>query len=292
MLNWLFGKKPSGQSKTGIYKVDNRALVELEESPGNGSVNSIIEYLGFDTSQVHTVFTFDSPLIEIIGFKVFTEKPVFAVAKNKARRVDLGSLNKEIKGIDWRYEYSSHTVEDTLTEGIERESFSIDFLSSVLLLKHEGDDLYQAPKIGLYLKFENGLLKSFTSSDWSNSASKWLKDFNSDMFEDMLSEAMQYHRNEIEAMEEVNLQCESLRGIPQAIQNEFIYLHEKVNGNINFFNLLAAHYNLLDGERIKIDDFKTVNKGRFVAIEENIVKVDQFAFRFDTDGFLLDAKTN
>jgi len=50
----------------------------------------------------------------------------------------------------------------------------------------------------------------------------------------MLSEAMQYHRNEIEAMEEVNLQCESLRGIPQAIQNEFIYLHEKVNGNINF----------------------------------------------------------
>ncbi|WP_339869375.1 hypothetical protein [uncultured Algoriphagus sp.] len=286
MLNWLFGKKPAGQGKTGIYKVDNGVIVDLEESPGNGSINAIIEYLGFDTSQVHTIFTFDSPVIEIIGFKIFTQEPVFTLAKNKATRVDFRSLIKEIKGIDWEYEYSSHTVEDALSEGIERESFTFDFLNSVLLLKREGDDLYQAPKFGLYLKFENGLLKSFTSSDWSNSASKWLKGINNTMFEGMLSEAMQYHRNEIEAMEEVNLQCEALRGIPQAIQNEFIYLHEKLNGNINFFNLLAAHYNLLAGERIKIDDFKTVNKGRYVAIDETTLKAGQFVFQFDSNGFL------
>lgn len=43
MLNWLFGKKPSGQGKTGIYKVDNRVLVELEESPGNGSIGGLFK---------------------------------------------------------------------------------------------------------------------------------------------------------------------------------------------------------------------------------------------------------
>lgn len=43
--------------------MDNGSLVELEGSPANGSINAIIEYLGFDTSQVHKVFTFDSPMI-------------------------------------------------------------------------------------------------------------------------------------------------------------------------------------------------------------------------------------
>ncbi len=290
MLNWLLGKKSSGHGKTGIYKVDNRALVELEESPGNGSISSIIEHLGFDISQIHTVFTFDSLLINTIGVKIFTQEPVFVLAKNKEKKVDFNSMSKEVKEIDWRFEYSSHTVEEILTEGIERESLTFDFLNSCLSLKDEGYDLYNAPKIGLYLKFENGLLKSFTSSDWSNSASKWLKSVNSQMFNNMLSEAKQFHKNEIEAMEEVNLQSEALRGIPQAIQNEYIYLHEKVNGNINFFNLLSAHYKFINGERIKLDDFKSVNKGRFQIIEENMLKSGQFVFQFDSDGFLIDSR--
>lgn len=52
MLNRLFGKRPLKRAETGIYKVENGVLVELEDSPGNGSINSINEYLGYDISQV------------------------------------------------------------------------------------------------------------------------------------------------------------------------------------------------------------------------------------------------
>lgn len=137
------------------------------------------------------------------------------------------------------------------------------------------------------MNFDNGYLESYTSSDWTNSASKWLKDANEQLFDNMLSEAIRFHRNEIEAMEEVNLICEALQGIPYAMQNEFINLHRKPNGNINFFNLLAAHYNSFNGERIKIDEFQTVNKGRFISIDDRSFEVDKFMYQFDSDGLLL-----
>lgn len=290
MLNRLFGKRPLKRAETGIYKVENGVLVELEDSPGNGSINSIIEYLGYDISQVHTVITFDSLLIDTIGVKIFTQEPVFVFAKDKKKKVSFKNVAKELRTIDWGFEYSSHTIEEILNDGIERESLTVDFLSSCLSLKNDGDNLYNAPEIGLYLKFEKGKLIGFASSDWSTSASKWLKSINKKMFHGMFTEAMRYHRNEIEAMEEVNLQCEALMGIPNAMENEFLNLHKKANGNFNFFNLLAVHYNLFNGERIKIDDFKTVNEGRFKVIGYNKFKTDLFVFQFDSNGHLLESK--
>ena len=291
MFKNLFGKKSndSGSNQTGFYKVDGNKLIELEERPGIGSINDTIEYLGYDTTQIHTVNTFDSTTIEVIGVKIFTKDPVFVWAKEKNTRLDFKSLTRELKNTDWSFEYSSHTIEDILTDGIEVRSLTFEYLSSILQLKKESDNLFHAPSINLYLNFSDGYLESYTSSDWTNAASKWVKDANEELFDNMLSEAIRFHRNEIEAMEEVNLVCEALQGIPNATQNEFISLHRKPNGNISFFNLLAVHYNSFEGERIKIDEFKTVNKGRFVAIEEHAFEVDQFIFHFDTEGFLTDS---
>jgi hypothetical protein len=288
MFKGLFGKKSNnfGNGKTGIYRIEEKILTELLEQPGNGSINHIIQKIGFDPTQIHTIHAFDSSIIEVIGVKIFTQEPVFVLGKNKNSKIDLKTLTRELKNIDWSFEYSSHIVEDILTEGIKKHTLSFEYLNTVLKLQKESNSLYNAPFIGLYLNFKDNYLESYTSSDWSNAASKWLIDANKLIFDNMLSEAMQFHRNEIEAMEEVNMQCEALQRIPHAIKNEFIPLHRKPNGNINFYNLLAAHYNDFDNESIQIEEFKTVNKGRFIMRNELALEVDGFIFQFDSNGLL------
>ncbi|MDY0103765.1 MAG: hypothetical protein RBS07_12595, partial [Lentimicrobium sp.] len=86
MFNRLFRINAS-KNKTGIYFVEGNKLTELEESPGNGSINSIIEILGYEIPQIHTIFTFDSKNIECIGVKVFSKEPIFVLAKKKNSQI-------------------------------------------------------------------------------------------------------------------------------------------------------------------------------------------------------------
>ncbi|MHA8061183.1 hypothetical protein PQG22_07890 [Aquirufa beregesia] len=282
MFNKLFGKK-SQEYKTGIFKLEGDRLVEFDNLPGDGSINSIIISCGYELSQVHIVLTFDSKVIEFIGFKIFSKEVVFAKVKQEKDNLDLKVLKREIAKIDWDYEYSSHTVLDILNNGIEANSLSFEFLSSVLELKKDGDSLYQSPQLELYLNFRTGKLENFTSLNWLNADSQWLKKINNGMFDAILNEAFQYHFSEIEAMEEVNLQCLAIRKIPNAINNEFIPLHIKPNRNINFYNLFVTHYD----SNIYVDEFKIVNKGRFISRNEITLEVDKFVFQFDSNGFLI-----
>ncbi|OMP75682.1 MULTISPECIES: hypothetical protein [unclassified Chitinophaga] len=102
----------------------------------------------------------------------------------------------------------------------------------------------------------------------------------------MLKEAKLYHRNDLEAFEEVNLQCDALQKIPHAIKNHFIPLHVKSNGNINFYNLLAAHY----PSNTKIEEFKIVNKGRYSCNKPHEFEIDRFTLQFDVAGHLIKAQ--
>jgi hypothetical protein len=174
MLNWLLGTKTSNKGKSGIYKVVGDDLLELMHCSGDGSINSIIEHLGFDVSQIHVVFTFDSPVIQLIGVKIFTKEPVFVLGQSKYAAVDFRTVTKELRLVNWDFEYSRRIVDESLTEGITRKTFTLDFLKKVLELKKENSTIYKAPKIGVYLSFEDGLLKSFTSTEWVHSP-KWLK---------------------------------------------------------------------------------------------------------------------
>lgn len=286
MLDWTF--KGNAGARTGIYRFSDGRLIELDEEPGNGSVNSIIEELGFSLSQVHPIYTFDSEVIECIGFKIFTKQAVFVLAKENSSGLTTNVVDQEIKRIDWDSEYSSLNVEAILNEGIDSKSLNYDFLSSITQLVKDVNNVYHAPSLGLYLNFENELLDSFASAEWSNSASRWLKDLNESMFSKILSEAKKYHDNEMEAMEEVNLQCDSLLEMPQALKNEFIPLHMKLTGNINFYNLLAVHYNF----EIPIQEFKIVNKGRFILKDENKFEVDGFYYQFGSNGKLTAASSS
>ena len=46
MFKNIFSQK-SGKSKTGFYKIESNRLIGIDEISGNDSINSVIEYLGY-----------------------------------------------------------------------------------------------------------------------------------------------------------------------------------------------------------------------------------------------------
>jgi uncharacterized protein (UPF0335 family) len=208
---------------------------------------------------------------------------VFILAKTHETKLSFSDVQKEVKQIDWGFEYSSLNIEDILQDGIDSENFDLKFLESVVNLRKDNENIYKSEQLGLYLNFENGILTAFTSTGWDNSATKWLADLNPIMIRKMIDEAKQYHQNEMDSMEEVNKQAKSLLGIPHAANNEFIPLHTKATGNVSFYNLLLTHY---PNQQCNIDEFLFMNKGRFRKINNNTIEVANFIYSFNTLGEL------
>ena len=281
MFKDFFGNNQS-VSKTGFFKVDKDKLIAINEIPGNGSINSCIESLGFATNQIRTVNTFSSDKTDCLGFKALSKQLVFVLAKKQETKLSYSDVQKELKQIDWNYEYSSLNIEDILQDGIDFENFDLTFLKSVVDLKEDGENIFKSEQLGLYLQFENGILKAFTSTGWDNSATKWLADLNPVMIRKMTEEARQYQQNDMDTMDEVNRQAKSILGIPHAMKNEFIHLHSKSNGNVNFYNLLITHYS----KDCNVDDFLFMNKGRFRKINANTIEVGHFIYSFNEFGQL------
>lgn len=282
MFKNIFGSNESA-SKTGFFKVDNNKLIGINEFPGNGSINSCIESLGFPTNHIRTIITFNSDKIDCLGFKTLSKQLVFVLAKTRETNLSYSEVQKEIKKIDWSNEYSSLNIEDILQNGIDMENLDLNFIKSVINLREDGENIFTCEQLGLYLQFENDILIAFTSTGWDNSATKLLANLNPMMIRKMTEEAKQYHQNDIDTMEEVNKQAKSLLGIPHAVNNEFIPLHTKTNGNVNFYNLLVTHYT---SQECKVDEFLFMNKGRFRKINNNTIEVANFIYSFNSLGQL------
>ncbi|SFB80887.1 hypothetical protein SAMN04487891_102457 [Flagellimonas taeanensis] len=276
MFKNLLSKKEF-TSRTGFFKVENNGLIEINRLNGNGSINNCIEAIGFPTNHIYTISTFDSDKISCLGFITLTRDLQFVLVKSPQIKISFSDVLNAKNSIDWEFEYSDLNVEDILQDGIDSENFDMDFVKSILDLSEEGGNLYQSKKYGLYLQFENGILKAYTSSEWDSSSTKWLKDINQEMVGKMILEAKQFHRNEIEAMEEVNGQTKALMNVPQAMNNEFLPLHTNKYGNINFYNLVIAHYTQKCGQ----DNFLFMNKGRYKRISEHIFQVGNLLYEFD-----------
>lgn len=276
MFKYLFSKKEFN-STTGFFKVDNNNLIEIEKLKGNGSINDCVETIGFPKNHIYTIHTFDSKKISCLGFTTLTKKLQYVLAESPETKISFSDVLDAKKSIDWDFEYSNLNVEDILQEGIELENFSLEFLKSIMDLSQIEENLYKSAKLGLYFQFENDILKAFASSGWENSSTKWLKDINPGMVKKMVQEAKRFHRNEIEAMEEVNGQTKALMNIPEVLKNAHIPLHTKNNGNINFYNLVIAHYT----RDCKQDEFLFMNKGRFKKINEQNFEIGNFNYEFD-----------
>lgn len=270
--------------KTGIYKVEGKNLIEIEQTPGNGSINSIIDYLGYPRNHIKTVHTFDSNRFDCLGFKSLSKELVFVLTKDKETIPSFSDVSKEINKIDWDFEYSSHDVEDILNDGIDAKNLGVIFLTTVISdFQFIDNKTYKSNKLGLLFFFEDNILTDFCSSGFDNASTKWLKKWNPSMYKRMLKEAKLYHENEQDAMREMNILSDSLRGIPQAIRNEFIHLHKKKNKNINFYNLLITHYS----QDCTLDEFIFINKGRYKKIDVNSFEVGYFIYEFDDKNKLI-----
>lgn len=101
-------------SNTGVFIVDGRSLRPLDEMPKENSINSISESLGYFTDQVHVVPTFESSIIEFIGFKRRTKQPIFVGTKDKDTPLSYPDVSDEIEQIDWAFQNRQFDFEDNL----------------------------------------------------------------------------------------------------------------------------------------------------------------------------------
>lgn len=284
LFNNLF-RNESKQSKTGIFVLKTGDLVELDQLPGGGSFNDITNSLGYNNSEIHTVLLFDSKNIEAIGVKVFTQEVVFAVSKNN-KNLTLPQLNSELRNVDWGFEYDSNRIEEILNEAIDEKSLTLNFLNSVLALIPQSESIYSSRKLDLLLHFENGTLIKYSSPDGYNSAAKWLRNLNGSLFNDLYSEAINNQKTELDAIFEVNNQCDALQSIPDATQNPYMDLHLNSKGIPNFYNLWVAHYL----PKITIGDFMSMNRNRYKRLSNREIVVNEITYNFDEDGYLIDSQ--
>lgn len=281
----MFGKMfppKKFNSPSGFFKVEKDKFIPLDELPGNGSINDAKLSTGYPINHVHTIHSFNASKIEFLGVKLFTREPLMVFLKDKNLDISKDELDKAISQVDWDFEYGSLEVEDMLDAGITQENLSLDFLQSVLVLTKEDENLYKCNQFKLFLQFEGNLLKHFTSSDLESTSTKWLKNINPQMVQDILAEAMAYHGNEFGAKEELNKQTDALRDTPQAINNPYLHLHRTSRNNISFYNILITHY----GQPCTLQEFLFMNKGRYQDTGNNTYKVGRFIYAFNEDGEL------
>lgn len=275
----LFVNNPK-ESKSGVFVLQRDDLIELDVLPGSGSFNDIAKSLGYNNSQIHTIITFDSKNIEAIGLKVFTQEVVFAVSKSN-RSISLFQLNSELRNVDWGFEYDSNRIEEILNEAIEEKSLTFEYLSSILSLIPQSDSVYSSNKLNLLLHFKDGILFKYSYIDGFNSASRWLRNLNHLLFNELYAEASRNQDTELDAIFEVNNQCDALQSIPNATQNEFMDLHINSSGVPNFYNLWVAHYT----PNINMEDFVKMNKNRYHKLSNTEVVVEDFKYSFDENGY-------
>lgn len=81
----------------------------------------------------------------------------------------------------------------------------------------------------------------------------------------------------------INAIVEFLGYKPEQVHTvSFVPLHTDLSGNVNFYNLIVAHYS----ERITIDEFRSVNKGRYIGLDDRSLKCGHFTYYFDNDGYI------
>jgi len=274
----LFKRKPKEPS-SGLFISEGENFVELKDETSKKSVNGIVEDLGYNKDQVHTILTFGMKNINWVGVIVFTKQIVFIQTEQTVHSISSSLKREIIKSIDWEFEYSSYNIEEILSSAIENRSFTANFLSNVFNVSLEPDSIITVDRLGYTLIFDNNLLVDFISADGLNKSAKTIQNLNEETLSSILLEAETYHNDISEALREVNIQADAWASTPQGYKNENIDLHISDMGNPNFFNLLLTHYNSL----CNLEDFVTVNKGRMKRLDNNTYKVGTYIYLFENN---------
>jgi len=98
-------------SPTGVFTVNDKNLIPLNELQGIGSISDIAENLGY--SKWHTIITFESKKFECIVFKRRTKEPIIIFAKDKSQSLQYSDVIKIIQKIDWDFQWRQLDFEDS-----------------------------------------------------------------------------------------------------------------------------------------------------------------------------------
>lgn len=91
-------------SKSGLYIIDEKGLSPLHVLPGNGSINHVVEMLGYPKSEVATVISHQLQLAEMMCVEKVSLRPLFFIMKDKSRVVSMNDLKREYNSIDWDFQ--------------------------------------------------------------------------------------------------------------------------------------------------------------------------------------------
>ncbi|MDF7815439.1 hypothetical protein [Hymenobacter sp. YC55] len=240
----LSGKTPEGKS-SGIFVPDKSCFIELKNGPEGASINAISQHLRYHSDQVYTYLGDHDTNSDIrcIVYELFSKNIVFISTKDTVRTIDLNKLTHFTRNLGDSM-FDSYSVHSSLTDGIENQSLTSNFISKVLALENiEPNGIFYADKLGLYLYFTNGLLTDFQSSDGLTHWAKRWKQLNPRIIAMIEDEAKRYWKDDHkQVLNEINVQSDALAKIPQAVDNEFIPLHTNSIGVVNFHMLLVSHY--------------------------------------------------
>jgi len=287
----FFKKNKENRLSTGFFVPSESGFVESSEFE-NLSINQMAEKMGYHPDMVHHFLVSYNQTDEIqsILLEVFTKNIILVITSKNVLSLSESKVNRLIDVKGWNDLYDSFTIKDILEEAINNESFTIDYLQRVLELPDKDVDVF-SKKLGYYLYFNEGILCDFQTADGLN---EWAKDWkinNKKVFEGYEKEAKIYWGDDtLKITQEINAQADAWANFPgRPSENPFVHLHKTDCGNINFVNLLVAHY----GKEISLREFKALNHGRHqttaVIGNEITLKVGRFLYEFN-DGIFVDAE--
>ena len=266
----------------------------VENITGNGSINSVCEYLGYAIAPSDT-YTFwndydENSKIQYVALELFSRNVAYIATKSHVNSIDKKSVYHFLDNLTDKEVYDSYTVEDKLKEAIEAKSFTIDFLAKSLDLDTAEDNgIYYSDKLGMYLYFTNGILTDYQGADGLGIWAKTWKQVRPDLLEQYQRVATYYWGENLKAaLNEINTQATAWASTPEAMGNKFVGLHTDNFGSVNFEMLLVCHYN----REISLHNFLIINHGRYEKISKenhNIsnYKLGFFLYSFDEIGNLI-----
>lgn len=276
------------RTSTGIFKPSGNGFKEYKGETGNGSVNDVTKWLGYNPDQVYCTFDSDpKKQINFIVFEIFTRNIVCISTNTNVTYLTEKDIKRYLANFSVTKEFTTLRISDDLTTGIENGSLPIDFLARILQLNNSSrNGMFYSERIKTYLYFTEGLLTDFHIDDGLFPAAKHVQEVNKTVFNWISEIAYKYWpQDSFQAKKEINIQCEAWSTIPNAFGNEYIPLHRTENGGANLHMIKVCHY----GHPITIEQFKEINHGRYSLINHNqqTRRVDfvcgNFKYQFDMD---------
>ena len=277
---------------TGVFVPLKGAYVMDPNAPASASFNEIGEYFGYHPDQLYFYLgNYDvGDDIYGVGYEYLTDKIIFVSTKSHVHDLSNSKVKEYTKGFDQEIEYDRPAVTEHLKEAVQNKSFTSQFVSRFLNVPIDDDSIIDAPLIGMYLYFNNGVLTDFQSSDGFNEWAKHLRQLNPKWMKAFERVAQKYWGNDVRRIiQELNLQASAYADLHDGLKNPYLQLHEAEEGTFNFRMLLVTHYS----SPLALDQFKTINHGRYENIQDKVDSglqkyiVGKFLYEFDVDGALV-----